>query len=160
MEPASIVGLIGSVTRLAGAAYTSSKALYEFINTVRHAHEDFEELATQLLVLDGVLSSLQTNLAERDHRLKEKQVSCLLEAKVTIEKCKESCDAFKIELQKIMSNSQDGKKSLRDGIKRHFKGKTITDFKVLVESYKSSLSLVLNTVCLQVTQAAETLDES
>jgi len=34
IDPASIIGLLGSVTGLAGA-YTSSKALYELINTMR-----------------------------------------------------------------------------------------------------------------------------
>ncbi|OBT75572.1 hypothetical protein VF21_05832 [Pseudogymnoascus sp. 05NY08] len=140
---------------VAGLAYSSSKALYELISTIQGAPQVFQELNQYIAALGQVLNALKTNLDGRGTRLSDGQITCLQEAKLTLEGCDIACKDFKTKMERLTTHSHDGRKSFRDGIKLHFQNKSIADFQMRLAGWKETLALALD-VALITSMSANT----
>jgi hypothetical protein len=144
-DPLSITA---GVIAVAGHAYSSSKVLYEVISTIRDAPQVFQDLKQSIAALSQILNALKTNLNGRGTRLSESQITCLQEAKPTLEGCDLACKDFRTKIEGLTAHSQDGRRSIRDGIKLNFQHKSIADFRIRVIDWKESLALTLDVALL------------
>jgi hypothetical protein len=144
-DPLSVTA---SVVALAGTAYSSSKALYELISTIRDAPKVFQDLNQYVAALSQILRALKTNLDGRGARLSESQSVCLHEAMPALEGCDRACKDFKTKMERLTIHSQNGRRSIRDGINLHFQNKGIADFQTRLVSWKESLALALDVALL------------
>jgi hypothetical protein len=144
-DPLSVTA---GIIAVAGLAYSSSKALYEFISTIQDAPQVFQELNQYIAALSQVLDALKTDLNGRGTRLSESQIACLQAAKPTLEGCDLACKDFKTKIEGLTTHSHDGRRSFRDSMKLHFQNKSITDFRISLASWKESLALVLDVALL------------
>jgi len=151
-DPLSVTA---SIIAVAGLAYSSSKALYEIIPTIRDAPQVFQNLNQSIAALSQILNALKTNLDGRGARLSESQIACLQEAKPTLEGCDLACKDFKTMMEGLTAHSQDGRRSFRDSIKLNFQNKRIADFRMRVVDWKESLALALD-VALLTSMSANT----
>jgi hypothetical protein len=129
VDPLSVTA---GVIAVAGLAYSSSKALYDLISTIRDAPQVFQDLNQYIEALNQILKALKTNLDGRGARLSESQIACLQEAKPTLEGCDLACKDFKTKIEGLTAHSQDGRRSFRDSIKLNFQNKSIADFRMRV----------------------------
>ncbi|KAH8731664.1 hypothetical protein GQ44DRAFT_767512 [Phaeosphaeriaceae sp. PMI808] len=145
------LSIIASVVTIAGLAYSSSKALYELILTIRDAPSEFQGLNQEINTLSHILDSLKTSLPKRAATLGESQLTCLTAIEQTLQGCDLACKAFKDKVNGLTVHSQDGKRSFRDGVKLKFQSKSIKDFHMKVVSWKASLALALDVALLTST---------
>jgi hypothetical protein len=144
-DPLSVTA---GVIAVAGLAYSSSKALYELISTIRDAPQEFQDLNQYIEALSQILKALKTNLDGRGARLSESQIACLQDARPTLEGCDLACKEFKTKIERLATHSQDGRRSFRDSVKLNFQNKSIADFRTRVANWKESLALALDVVLL------------
>jgi hypothetical protein len=144
-DPLSVTA---GIIAVAGLAYSSSKALYELISTIQDAPQVFQELNQYIAALSQILEALKTNLDGRGTRLSESQITCLQEAKPTLEGCDLACKDFKTKMEGLTIHSRDGRRSFRDSIKLHFQNKSIADFRMRLAGWKESLALALDVTLL------------
>ena len=136
------------VIAVAGLAYSSSKALYELISTIRDAPQVFQNLNQYIAALSQTLNALKTNVDGRGAKLSVSQIAYLQEVKPTLEGCDLACKDFKTKIERLTVHSQDGRRSFRDGIKLNFQNKSIADFQMRLVGWKESLALALDIVLL------------
>jgi hypothetical protein len=144
-DPLSVTA---SVIAVAGLAYSSSKALYEFISAIQGAPQVFQELNQYIAALSQILEALKTNLDGCSTRLSESQIVCLQEAKPILEGCDLSCKGFKTKMEGLTIHSQNGRRSIRDSTRLHFQNKSIADFRMRLAGWKESLVIALNVALL------------
>ena len=136
------------VIAVAGLAYSSSKALYELISTIRDAPQVFQNLNQYIAALSQTLNALKTNVDGCGAKLSVSQIAYLQEVKPTLEGCDLACKDFKTKIERLTVHSQDGRRSFRDGIKLNFQNKSIADFQMRLVGWKESLALALDIVLL------------
>lgn len=144
-DPLSVTA---SVIAVAGLAYSSSKAVYELISTVKDAPQTLRDLTENIKGLSQVLDTVAQSHYLRTTELSNSQLACLQHAKPALEGCEAACKAFKTKMERLTTHSQDGRRSFRDGLKLSFQTKNIADFQMRVVNWKSSLALVLDIALL------------
>jgi hypothetical protein len=144
-DPLSVTA---SVITVAGLAYSSSKALYEFISTIRNAPPMFQDLYQCIVALSQVINALKTNLPSRGAKLSESHIACIQLAEPILEGCGLACKDFKTKMEQLTTHSQDGRRSFRDGIKLSFQDKSIADLRMRIANWKESLALALDVALL------------
>ncbi|RDW73400.1 hypothetical protein BP6252_07307 [Coleophoma cylindrospora] len=144
-DPLSVTA---SAIAVAGLAFASSRALYDFISAIRDAPQAFQDLNQYVAALSQVLNTLKTDLDGRGGRLSESQVACLQAVKPTLEGCDVACKEFKTKIEELTAHSQGGKRSFKTSIKLSFQNKNIADFRMRLVAWKESLALALDVVLL------------
>jgi uncharacterized protein YoxC len=148
-DPLSITA---SVIAVATLAYSSSKKLYEFVQSIQEAPKTLKDMNSDLAALQKVLNSLIEQLTTTP--VEDVSVGlkgCLEDIKPSLKGCSEACDEFNAKLAKITSHSTEDHTSKRDKIKLQFQDKEILAFKYRISSYKATLSLALEFASLYVT---------
>jgi len=143
MDPLSITA---SVITVAGLAVSSSKLLYETLQSIRDAPETLRNLRSEVQVLQQTILSFQQGV-EQDRAIgtrSEAQELVLNELKPALQACHECCEKLNGRIVKLLSNSKDGHISLRDKIKLQFQDKEIEASRALLASFKSTLTITLN----------------
>lgn len=144
-DPLSVTA---SIITVAALAYTSSKALYDLIASIRDAPKVFHDLNNYIEALSRVLATLRTDLDSRHRILSPNQVACLREASTIMEGCDLACRDFRTKIEGLTTHSQSDRRSFRAGFKLSFQNKAITDFRMRVVSWRESLSLALDAVLM------------
>ena len=134
---AEVVGLAASIVGLARAAASTSLALYEFVQTIRYAKDELNALAIEASDLSTVLDHLSVVLSQHSDCIISKTVETI---NTLIKRCERLLEEFDVTIELVKVKAGHIKWLLR-------KRKTL-EMKLSLESFKSTLSLIIQTVIL------------
>ena len=142
MDPLSVSA---SVIAVAGLAFSSSKLLYETLCSIRDAPKKFRNLRSEVEVLQQTVLSFQgLEQDSKDGTRLGAQDLVLNDLKPALKACRECCDELNAKIIKLLSNSKNGRVSLRDKIKLQFQDREIEASRTLLASIKSTLTIALD----------------
>ena len=145
------IGLIASVVGVAGAALTSSRALFEMVDEVRNAPVEISAISKDIHSFHDVVSSVQMAIRDRlvikallgDTKLCELVVR--LEA--PLQNCSNTLNQLKPRIQTHLKSTSDGKFRISSiDVRWIFKKKDIIDCRNRLEVTKSTLDAALTSV--------------
>lgn len=140
MDPLSI---IASITGIATAGTSLSKAIYHFISSTRGASREMIEIARNI-------SDLSCILSERRHVLQESADLCSRKLLRRIKSAMRRLSAIHDDIYALMDSSK-GFQTFRWSLKR-----SEAQFKLtLIESHKTAIHLMLNVIILAATTRKE-----
>lgn len=113
-DPLSVTA---GIIAVAGLAYSSTKALYQLISSIRDAPTAFQDLNQRIVALSEIMNTLKTDLDGCRLGPSESQIACLQVAKPTLDGCDRACKNFKTKMEGLPALFQDGKKSFPDSFK-------------------------------------------
>ena len=134
---AEVIGLAASIVGLAGAAASVSLTLYEFVGTVRYAKEELNALAIEASDLSTVLDHLSAILNQNTDCIIAKTVETI---DTLIKRCERLLEEFGVTIDLVKARATHIQWLLR-------KRKT-QEMKLSLEAFKSTLSLIIQTVIL------------
>ena len=134
---AEIVGLVASVITLAGAAATVSLEIYEFVDTVWHAKKELNDVAIEASDLSTVLDHLSTVLNQNVDSISSKTVQT---AGTLIKRCENILSEIHVTIDLIKVKATHVQWLLRK--------RNTQQMKLSLETFKSTLSLMIQTVTL------------
>ena len=145
------IGLIASVVGVAGAALTSSRALFEMVDEVRNAPVEISAISKDIHSFHDVVSSVQMAIRDRlvikallgDTKLCELVVR--LEA--PLQNCSNTLNQLKPRIQTHLKSTSDGKFRISSiNVRWIYKKKDIIDCRNRLEVTKSTLDAALSSV--------------
>ncbi|KAG7006819.1 hypothetical protein G7Y79_00013g035910 [Physcia stellaris] len=145
------IGLIASVVGVAGAALTSSRALFEMVDEVRNAPVELSAISKDIHSFHDVVSSVQMAIRDRlvikallgDKKLCELVVR--LEA--PLQNCSNALTQLKPRIQTHLKSTSDGKFRISSiDVRWIFKKKDIIECRNRLEVTKSTLDAALTSV--------------
>jgi hypothetical protein len=113
MDPFSVsIAAVG----ISGTAITSISALWKTITAIKDAHEDVEDIRTQMDKIRSPLDSLQALITDTDAEMEATFKQALMKTGMAnaVNDCGNACEAFNKRLQKWTRHSREDKLSLRD----------------------------------------------
>lgn len=138
------LNITASFIAVATLAYDGSRSIYDLIKGYKDASKTFEELETDIEGLNGVLLSLKgIGGTDQGASFSQTQLLCLKEVEPAMQSCSEACEAFKVKVRKLISNSTPEHSSKRDKFALQFKSNDIATFRIQLSSYKSTLTIAL-----------------
>ncbi|KAJ5720743.1 uncharacterized protein N7483_008677 [Penicillium malachiteum] len=147
---AEAVGLTASIIGIVTLAYQSSKTLYELIDGVLNAPKYLKDLNEDVTANSHILASLKSAIeGTSDDELSDGVKNSLKDAQPAIKGCEKVCNELFQKISQITSHSSSTHTRLDDRLRLKFQDKAILAFKYRIESYKSTLSIVLGMVTLK-----------
>ncbi|KAJ6008190.1 hypothetical protein N7540_012166 [Penicillium herquei] len=147
---AEAAGLTASIIGIVTLAYQSSKTLYELIDGILNASKHLQDLNEEVTAITQVLASLKSAVeGTSDDELSDGVKSSLRDAQPAIQGCENVCKELFQKISEITSHSSSTHTRLDDRLRLKFQDKAIMAFKYRIESYKSTLSIVLGLVTLK-----------
>ncbi|KAJ5627354.1 hypothetical protein N7528_004781 [Penicillium herquei] len=147
---AEAAGLTASIIGIVTLAFQSSKTLYELIDGILNAPKHLKDLNEEVSTVSQVLSSLKSAVeGTSDDELSDGVKNNLRDAQPAIQGCERVCNELFQKISQITSHSSSTHTRLDDRIRLKFQDKAILAFKYRIESYKSTLSIVLGLVTLK-----------
>lgn len=140
-DPLSITSGILAVV---GAAYTSTKGLYDLIDGLQNAPKAIAEMKSDIGAVQGVLKALETNLREKPAALTP--IFERVRIKETVGACDDITKNFTQTIEKYTAHSKDGSFSKRDRL-------TVTFRKSKLDGFRTRLNAAKDTVQFAVTSA-------
>lgn len=134
---AEVVGLAASIVGLAGAAASVSLTLYDFVRTVRYAKEELNALAIQASDLSTVLDHLSAVLNQSSDCIILKTVETI---HTLVWRCERLLEEIKVTIDIVKSKATHIHWLLRK--------RRTEEIKLSLEGFKSTLSLIIQTVIL------------
>ena len=127
---------------IATFTFQTSKAVYDLVNSIQKAPQIIQDLKSELLALDPVLSSI--------HKKVMSDASKFEDIQYPLHQCDMVCFHLRSLIQQCTTHSADGSRSMRDWIKMQYKEKTIDGYKGQLTSYKATIAIILNLFTLWV----------
>ena len=139
------LSIAANVIAIITLAYSSSKSIYETINSIHKVPKAYHDLNVDLDGLQQVLASLKVELDNKgkDDALSKDQRSCLKELQAPLKGCAGACKEFQSTLSKIFPSSSNHYTSIGDRFKLQFQKNEIAAFQIRIVSYKSTLTIAL-----------------
>lgn len=134
-----------SIISVAGAAYASSKLLYDMICCFHNAKETFAGLKTDIEIISRTIESIKQNLEKQKTNVDSSKVPepNLSGIKLALEETHKTCERIREEFDSITHHSKNGYTSRWRTVKLHFQENKIKAFQDQLERRKSSLSMAL-----------------
>ena len=120
-----------------GLAATISLTLYDFVGTVRYAKDELNASAIEASDLSTVLDHLSAVINQNTDRIISKTIETI---KTLIKRCKRILEQFDVTIDLVKARATHVKWLLRK--------KKTREMKLSLESFKSTLSLIIQTVIL------------
>lgn len=145
------IGLIASVVGVAGAALTSSRALFEMVDEVRNAPVELSAISRDIHSFHDVVSSVQMAIRDRlvikallgDKKLCE----LVIRLEAPLQNCSTILTQLKPRIQTHLKSTSDGKLRISSiDVRWIFKKKDIIDCRNRLEVTKSTLDAALTSV--------------
>lgn len=132
---AEVVGTLSAIIPLVTLAFQSSITLYQTVQSLQSRDKVIRELRQELEALQGVLRALGESIRDFEVDL------TVLEQPLT--RCNKACGEFNALIMKCTSHSTQEQNSKRDWIRLRYMGGDTTNFKDMLSSYKSTISIAL-----------------
>jgi hypothetical protein len=139
-DPATIIAV-------AGLAWSSSKALYDFIEGLANAPTMIKEVKEDLTELEKILKSLEALLKDGNSVV----LATIFERvgiKSALEACSAVCNNFKATLSKYTKHSTTDSFSKRDRLTVQFFKSKIVAFKLRLNASKGTVEFAVNSATL------------
>lgn len=137
------LGVATGILTLATFAFNSGGKLYKTIQEFRSYLPQVDQLLAELSGLNSVLK----DLSETSDLHLEVDLTAL---ELTLNQCKQSCEAAEVELRTFCSRSSASRTSLRDWTRLKFSGDGIEGFRQQLLRYTSTVSVALSFANLSV----------
>lgn len=124
-------GLIALVT----FGLEASRSLYYALESLHSNQRYIRELKEEVKALDGVLSSLNTAVAD--------ETADLEPLKLPLLRCGNACREFEAIIVKPTARSAGSRPSMRDWARTKYMGDDIAGFKNMLAGYKSTITIAL-----------------
>lgn len=131
-DPLSISSALVAVI---GAAFQSSKMLYQTVQSFKNHQRAVKQLSDELVALSGVLESLQA-IARHD-------TATFLPLKLPLSQCHRACTDFEALLVACCKHSGGSRTSFRDWARLRYMDGDITQFVNMLAGYKSTVAIAL-----------------
>ncbi|TLS20688.1 uncharacterized protein PpBr36_11030 [Pyricularia pennisetigena] len=131
------LGVATGILTLATFAFNSGGKLYKTIQEFRSYLPQVDQLLAELSGLNSVLK----DLSETSDLHLEVDLTAL---ELTLNQCKQSCEAAEVELRTFCSRSSASRTSLRDWTRLKFSGDGIEGFRQQLLRYTSTVSVALS----------------
>ncbi|KAM5464978.1 hypothetical protein MauCBS54593_006611 [Microsporum audouinii] len=135
------ISLASGLITLVGFTLGSAGALFKTIESFRTNKRTIRELKEELRDLEEVLNNLKQHTAESG--------SELTSLKSPLLRCGNVCKDFDETIKRYTANSGGPRTSFRDWAKLTYMGEDISQFKLMVSGYKSTISIVIGGAVLQ-----------
>jgi septal ring factor EnvC (AmiA/AmiB activator) len=132
---AEVVGTLSAIIPLVTLAFQSSITLYQTVQSLQSRDKVIRELRQELEALQDVLRALGESIRDFEVDL------TVLEQ--PLKRCNKACGEFNALIMKCTSHSTQEQNSKRDWIRLRYMGGDITNFKDMLSSYKSTISIAL-----------------
>ncbi|KAJ5703573.1 hypothetical protein N7493_011498 [Penicillium malachiteum] len=147
---AEAASLTASIIGIVTLAYQSSKTLYELIDSILNAPKHLKDLNEDVTAITQVLSSRKSSVeGTSDDELSDGVKNSLRDSLPAIQGCERVCNELFKRISQITSHSSSTNIRRYDRLRLKFQDKAILAFKYRIESYKSTLSIVLGLVTLK-----------
>lgn len=131
---------IAAILSLIVFAYDTSKSLYETVSSFKSQRKTVKDLQADLSSLVSTLDVIR-GLAQGNQQLPR-----LEPLQQPLECCLTTCQEMREMLDVCTKHNQEERNSVRDWLSMQFHGKSLEDMKQRLASYKSTLSITLQSI--------------